>query len=350
MSLLLLLALPHAAAVLPLPVYPECGEEDREDLCPSDLDQEWWLIGYIPAGSRETVRPAEREMGSGVAADRAWRITTGRTDVMLAVLDSGFNWANSGYVNKIALNTDELPLPQLADGSEAPAYDVDGNGFVNVQDYAADARVTLDAGNDAADGMLDASDLIYTFSDGVDDDANGFVDDIAGWDFFADDNDAYHTFAEDFGEHGDGVLEDMAAEGGDSDGGDIGVCPNCAVLPLRIGDTFVTDGNRAALGIAYAVQRGAVGLNMAVGALTNPDTATAAAAWAREQGVSIVGAAGDENAYHHNFPAMLDGILYVHSIRPNQNDENSGVYSYLNFFNCNNYGPRITLVADSPDG
>lgn len=348
MPLLLLLVLPRAAAVLPLPVYPECGEEDREDLCPSDLDQRWWLIGYVPEGSRDTVRPEELAMGSGVAADRAWRVTTGRTDVLLAVLDSGFNWSNTGHVNKIALNTAELPLPQLADGSVASAYDVDGNGFVNIQDYAADPRVTYDSGNDVADYMLDPSDILYTFSDGVDDDANGFVDDIAGWDFFADDNDAYHTFAEDFGEHGDGVLEDMAAEGGDSDGGDIGVCPNCAVLPLRIGDTFVTDGNRAALGIAYAVQRGAVGINMAVGALTNPDTATAAAAWAREQGVSIVGAAGDENAYHHNFPAMMDGIFYVHSIRPNQDDENNGVYSYLNFFNCNNYGPRITLVADSP--
>lgn len=348
-TLLLFLALSdRAAAVLPLPVYPECGEIDREDLCPSDLDEEWWLISYIPDGSRASVRPEELEIGSGNAADRAWRTTTGRTDVILAVLDSGLNWGERRYVNKIVLNHDELPKPQRADGTTADAWDIDNNGIVNVQDYADDARVTMDMGRDFADDLLDPSDLLFAFSDGIDDDGNGFVDDIAGWDFFGDDNDPYHEYAADFGTHGDGVIEDMAAEGGDEEDGAIGQCPNCAVLPIRIGDTFVTDGSRASLGIAYAVERGAVGLNLAVGALTNPDFAYAAAAWAREQGVSIVGAAGDENAYHHNFPAMMDGILYVHSIRANTNDEESGVYSYLNFLNCNNYGPRLTLVADSP--
>jgi hypothetical protein len=348
-ALLLLLTLSgRAGAILPLPVYPECGEIDREDLCPTDLDEEWWQISYIPDGSRETVRPEELAIGSGNAADRAWRITTGRTDVLLAVLDSGVNWNNGRYVNKIQLHGGELPLPQLADGTTATDWDLDGNGIVNVQDYAGDARVTMDAGRDFADGRLDPSDLLAVFSDGVDDDGNGFVDDIAGWDFFADDNDPYHEYAEDFGTHGDGVVETMAAEGGDEENGDIGQCPNCAVLPLRIGDTFVTDGSRASMGIAYAVERGAVGVNLAVGALTNPDFATAAASWARDRGVSIVGAAGDENAYHHNFPAMMDGIFYVHSIRSNNNNEDSGAFSYLNFFNCNNYGPRLTLVADSP--
>ena len=42
-----------------------------------------------------------------------------------------------------------------------------------------------------ADSILDASDLIATFSDGTDADANGYVDDIAGWDFFDDDNDPF---------------------------------------------------------------------------------------------------------------------------------------------------------------
>ncbi len=346
-SLLLLLALTDPArAVLPLPTYPECGEEDRPDLCPSDLGDDWSFISYVPAGSRATVRPEELEIGSGNNVDRAWRITTGRTDVLLAALDSGFDWANGSYVNKIALNTGELPLPQLADGSEAADHDVDGNGIVNVQDYAADPRLAFDAGRDSADFHLDPSDLLATFSDGVDDDGNGFADDIAGWDFFADDNDPYHEYDQDFGTHGDGVVEEMAAEGGDSSG-DIGVCPNCAVLPVRIGDTFVTDGNRAAMGIAYAVSRGALGVNMSVGALSNPDLAYAAARWAREQGVSLVGAAGDENAYHHNFPSLMDGILYVHSIRSDNGTEGDGTFSYLNFFNCNNYGPRLTLVAAS---
>ena len=348
-TLLLLLAVAdRASAVLPLPTYPECGEIDREDLCPSDLDEEWWQISYVPDGSRTTVRPEELTLGSGNAADRAWRVTTGRTDVILAVLDSGFDWGDRGYANKILLNHDELPKPQAAGGGEATVWDIDGNGIVNIQDYAADPRVAIDAGRSFAADRLDVSDILATFSDGVDDDGNGYVDDIAGWDFFANDNDPYHEFSDGFGTHGSGVVEDMAAEGGDEENGSIGQCPNCAVLPVRIGDTFVTEGGRTALGIAYAVERGAVGLNLAVGALSNPDLTRAAVKWARERGVNIVGAAGDENAYHHNFPAMLDGIFFVHSVRSNTEDENNGVFSYFNFLNCNNYGPRITFVADSP--
>jgi hypothetical protein len=343
---ILLLALP-VHAELPLPIQPECGEIDRPDLCPEDLDEDWAMISYVPAGSRSTVRDAELDLGSGNSIDKAWRTSTGRTDVVIAILDSGFDWGDDDYQNKFLLNTDELPLPQLADGTQATTYDVDGNGIVNVQDYAADARVSVDAGRDMADHHLDASDLLAVFSDGVDDDANGFADDICGWDFFGNDNDPYHEYDDGHGTHGSGVVEEAAAEGGSGAGGDIGVCPNCAVLPVRIGDTFVTDGSRASMGMLYAIDRGAVAVNMSVGALTNPDVAWSTAKYARENGVTLVGAAGDENAYHHNFPAMMDGILYVHSIKSNTDDEYNGVYSYLNFFNCNNYGPRLVLVADS---
>ena len=39
--------------------------------------------------------------------------------------------------------------------------------------------------------MIDPQDLILAFSDGVDDDANGYVDDICGWDIQEDDNDPF---------------------------------------------------------------------------------------------------------------------------------------------------------------
>ena len=43
--------------------------------------------------------------------------------------------------------------------------------------------------------ILDPGDLIQLFSDGVDDDGNGYVDDIAGWDFYKDDNNPYDDVA-----------------------------------------------------------------------------------------------------------------------------------------------------------
>ncbi len=344
---LALSGLAHATLPLNPEDYPDCGEEDCEECCPRDLDAAWDFISYVPIQSREDIRPAERALGSGMWVDRAWRTTMGRTDVLVAIGDSGVNWANGRLVRKWFLNAEELPLPQTADGEDAAEHDLNGDGVFNIDDWAEDPRVDITAGEDVADGMLDPSDLIATFSDGVDDDGNGYTDDISGWDFFGRDNNAYHTYADGYGTHGDGVAETAAAEGDDEDGGDIGVCPNCMILPVRLGDTFVTDGGRAAESMLFAADSGAVSMSLAVGALTNPDTATAAAKYAFEHGLTLVGAAGDENAYHHNFPAMLDNVVYTHSIRHNTINDESAAYSYSNTWNCNNYGARLTVVAPS---
>jgi hypothetical protein len=340
---------PPARAELPLDPadYPDCGEPDCDSCCPSDLDGRWDFISYVPPQSRAGIRPAEEALGSGIWVDRAWRTTLGRTDVVIAVGDSGINWASGRMVRKWYLHAGELPLPQGADGTPAAAHDRNGDGVFNIDDYAEDPRLDPAAGEDVADGLLDPSDLIATFSDGVDDDGDGYADNISGWDFFGRDNNAYHTYADGYGTHGDGVARDMGAEGGDEDSGDIGVCPNCMVLPVRLGDTFITDGQRVAEGIVFAADSGAVAMSLAIGALTNSDSTAAAARYAFDQGLTLVGAAGDENTYHHNFPAVMDDILYVHSIRHNTASEDGAAYSYSNTWNCNNYGSRLVVVAPS---
>jgi len=335
-----------AHAELPLPTYPDCGEAHQPELCPADLDEEWAFISYIPALSSDTIQGSEVDLGSGMWVDRAWRTSTGRTDVVLAIGDSGVDWSERSLVRKYALNDAELPVPQNSDGIDALAHDANGDGVFNITDYDGDPRVDITAGVDDADDMLDPSDLIYTFSDGTDDDGNGYTDDICGWDFFGRDNDAFHTYTgHDYGTHGNGVARKAAAEGGDEENGSIGVCPNCMVLPVRLGDTFVTDGTRAAEGMVFAADSGAKGMSLAIGALTNPDVALAASRYAYEQGLTLVGAAGDENAYHRNFPAMMADIIYVHSIRHDTNDDDVPASSYLNTWNCNNYGARMDVVA-----
>ncbi len=343
--LVLLMAPLSVQAEVPIEVYPECGEPDRADLCPSDLNGEWSYLSYVPETATDSVLPGLADFGSGHSTDRAWRTTTGRWDVAIAVADSGISWDEQDLVNKIRLNTAELPLPQLEDGTEADDYDVDGNGLVNIEDYAQDPRLSMDAGAEYASWLLDPSDLLATFSDGVDDDGNGYIDDIAGWDFFNRDNDAGHEQFGNYGGHGTGVLEEVGAEG--ENGGHIGVCPNCALIPLRVGDTFVTDGARAGEAMVYATDAGAKGMTMAIGALSNPGETVEAARYAFDNGLSLVGAAGDENAYHHNFPAVLDDVIYTHSIRHNTASESGDVESYFSTFNCNNYGMRLHSVAPS---
>ena len=74
-------------------------------------------------------------------------------------------------------------------------------------------------------------------------------------------------------EHGTGVMREAAGEGGNGSG--IGVCPNVPVIPLRVGDSFITDGGRVAEAIAYAADMQAVAATLAVGALSNSEATTA---------------------------------------------------------------------------
>ena len=330
-----------AFADLPLLTYPDCGREESLSDCPEDLN-DWEQLSFIEPDQQANIRPAELELGSGNHLDRAVRLHTGRFDVRVGIMDSGIEWSHSDLKRKFYLHAPELPLPQLANGEETGEYDVNGDGLFNIDDYQDDPRVDITAGHDWGDDTLDPSDLIALFADGVDDDGNGYVDDISGWDFFERDNDAFHTHYDGFGSHGNGVAREAAAEGGN--GGNIGNCPNCSIVPLRVGDTFITDGGRCAEAIAYAADMNVTAVTMAVGALSNSDSTVAAARYAWDMGTLLVGAAGDENGYHHNFPAVLDDVIYAHSITYNSRNNPA---SYMNTWNCNNFGARMTMVAAS---
>ena len=120
-----------------------------------------------------------------------------------------------------------------------------------------------------ADGVLDPSDLIAEFSDGIDDDpgGNGYVDDIAGWDFFDDDNDPFDASSCcSANGHGTGRAKEAAAQTNNGQstgpnnetgnaGGDAGMCPECQIMPLRVWDTFVVPIDNYAMGVVYAAQQ-----------------------------------------------------------------------------------------------
>ncbi len=95
----------------------------------------------------------------------AWQVSTGRPDVVIAVLDSGIEWNDQGAMtdlrDKVRLNQGELPAPRrdlktaLVTGVSCSSYvaatggdynrhgdyDVNRDGVFNVLDYACDSRV-----------------------------------------------------------------------------------------------------------------------------------------------------------------------------------------------------------------
>lgn len=338
-SITLLLAAPLLArAELPMPTYPQCGEPDQPELCPPDLGYEWEWSSYIPTAWKDNIRSEEWDLGPGLWADRAWRTTTGRTDVIIAVLDSGVMWDFGEVLRKHYLHAPELPVPQDAAGVDATDHDANGDGVFNISDYADDPRLDPTDGVDPADGILDPSDLIATFSDGVDDDGNGFIDDISGWDFFWNDNDPYDEVRFD---HGAWEAQLAVAEGNDGDN-DIGVCPNCMLLNVRVGDSFVCDVSNFANGLLYAVDMGADVVIEALGTLNNSTHAIEAIDYAWDHDVTILGSAADECSYHQNYPANNHHTLYTHAIIHDDEDEDQST-TYLNFANNTNYGGRLDL-------
>ncbi len=341
-------ALSLLTAEFPVPLYPDCGQGGE---CPSDFDPngDWNLSSTIPPEVPEANIPADqRPLGSGLWADRAWALTTGRPDVIVAVTDSGIKWDESQLINKHWLNLAELPepegYPQDAAGEHRGTFDFDGNGVVNMADWAEDARVLPDLGDNATthpDGVKDPSDLIALFSDGVDDDGNGYIDDISGWDFFWNDNNPYDDTR--YG-HGTGEAKDSCAEA--NNGGDIGVCPNCMVLNLRVGDSFVADSNNFALAVAYAVDMGADVVQEALGTLNNTQLTVDAIDYAWANGVTVIASAADETAYHQNYPANNHHTVYIHAIRYDSDDRDNA-NTFFSYSNCTNHGGHLVLSAPS---
>ncbi len=248
---------------------------------------------------------------SGVRADTAWKYSRGDPNVAVAILDTGIRWQERELVDKVRLNPAELPVPQQAGGSDCASDDCNGDGAFSVSDFADDPRVADDAGDQEADHLLDGSDLIAVFSNTIDSDSNGYVDDIAGWDFFDDDNDPFDASSCcNANGHGTGRAREAVAETDNGQSG-VGMCPECQFMPLRVWDTFVVPTDFFAMGVAYAADNGASVVEGAVGGLTNTQFARSAFSYADSKGVALTLVSSDINSANHNYPTNYNEAIYV---------------------------------------
>ena len=150
---------------------------------------------------------------------------------------------------------------------------------------------------------------------GIDDDKNGFIDDIHGWDFVA--NSPKIVDHHGHGTHISGIVSANSA----INGGFMGVCPGVKIMPLRYFNNY-SSGNETLMNtvkaINYDVDNGAKIINYSGGGAQHSQREFKAIKRAREKGVLFVAAAGNEyrsNESQAFYPSSygLDNIISVAS-------------------------------------
>lgn len=352
----------------------------------SNQGNNWKLTSARSANPQLYTNPQELCGVRGISVDTAWQVSTGSPKTLIAITDSGIEWCDPAIVDKLYVNPAALPYPQNANGLTEAQLEADGQrfadpnpydllqtGVVNVQQYASDPRVAAVA--KAYGGLFCAThdrygysgispmDLIRTFGTPTMPAAAGatvrnpyyyghqgpagFTEAISGWNFVDDNNNPYDLVHYD---HGTGEAQDSGGAANNV-AQEVGACPDCLILPIRVGDSFIAASNTFAEGVLFAVDSGASLVQEALGTVDLTNTARQAVAYAQDHGVPVIASAADEHAQHHNLPALLSHTIVVNSVtEAPRGPNNTALYnpaSYLYMNGCTNYGANIAVSVES---
>jgi subtilisin family serine protease len=208
-----------------------------------------------------------------IDAPEAWDITQGNINVVVAVLDSGVDYKHPDLFNNMWINSGEI------------------------------------AGN------------------GLDDDGNGKIDDVRGWDFVDDDNDPI-----DSDDHGTHVAGTIAAVGNNGTG-ITGVSWSAQIMPLRFLDAFGSGSVADAIeAIEYAIDKGVKIINASYGSYTFSTAERDAIARARNADILFVAAAGNDNwnndSATKHYPSSYDLTNIIAVAATDQSDSRASFSNY----------------------
>ncbi|RMD94062.1 MAG: hypothetical protein D6814_14900, partial [Calditrichaeota bacterium] len=238
-----------------------------------------------PGFSRQWALNNLQQTGGSIDADidavEAWDLQA-NTDIVIGIIDTGVDWQHEDLAANIWTNPGEIP------------------------------------------------------NNGIDDDQNGYIDDVRGWDFFNHDNDPM-----DDNGHGTHVAGIIAAQGNNGIGVS-GVCWSARIMPLKFLDNSGSGTSaEAILALEYAIKMGAKITNNSWGGVDDADSralqeAIAASARANMLFIAAAGNGGSNNDTSPRFPSSyeLDNIISVAST--DHNDLKSPF---------SNFGPKSVDLA-----
>ncbi len=215
--------------------------------------------------------------------ENAWDIEQGDTTIIVGIIDSGTKLDHPEFTGRIWINYSEIP------------------------------------------------------NNGIDDDNNGYIDDVKGWDFANSDNNP----TDDHG-HGTNVAGIIGANGNNSIGY-AGVDWNCKLMTLK-GLNNNNSGYYSwwADAIYYGVDNGANVINMSLGGSSTSTTLQNAVNYALNNNVVVVVCMMNTNSNTVYYPAGFTGVIAVGST--NSNDTRSNPF-FWSSTSGSNYGSHISVVA-----
>jgi subtilisin family serine protease len=264
----------------------------------SKLGQQWWKADSIDLSA---YKGNDVLIRFRVASDRQYSDE-----------DGGFNSDGALFVDEIRLTA----------GSGELFYDNVESGPVSWETIHYERAPDLD-------GTSFWRNVDEVAGDGLDNDNNGFVDDVGGWDFI--NSDANANDDNSHGTHVAGTIAQTTNNGF----GVAGVAFGTTIMPVKVlnaAGTGTLEG--VAEGIRYAVDNGADAISLSLGGPSS-STLQSAVAYAYNNGVTVVAASGNENAGTVSYPAAYDD--YVIAVGATQYDETRAPYS--------NYGSSLDIVA-----
>jgi subtilisin family serine protease len=220
-----------------------------------------------------------------IKAAEAWEITKGDTNVVIAIDDTGVDWDHPDLFSNIWTNEGEIP------------------------------------------------------NNGIDDDGNGYIDDVHGWDFGGVSGTPDNDPKEDRPEHGTHVAG-IASAVTDNGKGIASIGFNCKIMPVKTSQDNIRDANGNPLiaygyqGIVYAVNNGAKVINTSWGSYSYSAAGQEVIDYAVAHGTLLVGAAGNEGLQASIYPGAYQGALSVGAV------DSSYMKAYFS-----NYGERLDVFA-----
>jgi subtilisin family serine protease/N-acetylneuraminic acid mutarotase len=187
-----------------------------------------------------------------IAAPVAWDVVTGTQTIAIAIIDSGIDLSHPDLAGQVWVNPGETP----------------GNG--------------------------------------LDEDNNGYVDDVNGWDFVNDDNNP----SDDEG-HGTQV-SGVASAATNNAAGIAGMCWGCRIMPVKVMQASgVANYSDIAAGVRYAAEKGAKVINLSLGGYSDSHTLHSAIQYAISKDAVVIAGAGNDGVSTRFYPAAYEEVLAV---------------------------------------